>query len=99
MKKNLSDTVEKILLKSSNLAHFVNLVVVFFIVVFLILIDNELLKSFLIFSMSIVVVLSYYLKVNFMLFEEKVLVLNEFVCLILWTVISAFWFAKFFFQL
>lgn len=96
MTKNSNDFFESILYKSSKLAHAVNLLVVSLIVLFSFTIDDELLKSFLISMMGIVVVFLYYIKINFEIFEQKILILNDLVCMIFWLVISAFWFSQFF---
>lgn len=99
MKKNPSELIETLLYKSSKLAHAINLLVVSLMVVFGFLIDDELVKSFLISVISIIVVFLYYIKINFEIFEQKILILNDLVCMIFWLVISAFWFSQFFARL
>lgn len=96
MKKKTSDSLENLLYRSSKLADAVNLITVSFIVVFSFCIDSHILKSFLISSMSIIVVLLYYVRINFQIFDKSKLIINDLVCMIFWLVISAFWFCEMF---
>lgn len=95
MTKNPNSTFETFLYKSSKLAHVVNLLVVSFIIMSVFLFDNEMVRSFFISVTSIIVTLLYYMKINFEIFDEQILVLNDIVCMIFWLVISAFWFSQF----
>lgn len=96
MTKKLSDSLEILLFNLSKLAHIVNLLVVSFILISIFFIDNEISKSFLISMMSITVTLLYYIKINFEIFEKKILIVNDLICMIFWLVISSFWFSQFF---
>lgn len=96
MKKKTSDSLENLLYRSSKLADAVNLITVSLIVVFSFCIDSHILKSFLISSMSIIVVLLYYVRINFQIFDKSKLIINDLVCMIFWLVISAFWFCEMF---
>lgn len=97
--KKISDSIENILYKSSKLADVVNLITVSCIVCFSFLIDDKILKSFCISFMSILVVLLYYIRVNFQFFDKSQIIVNDLVCMMFWLCVSAFWFCELFFYL